>query len=439
MPLKPMVDDKNHKNSWTPQDEGAHYPMMKEWWTIETIFKTLEDNRKWNFMVIASYKMNPPSSFFQYTLFDLKSKKCILRKDIDDDIHKLHFSKNKVDLKYGKSTIRGLYPDYHVHIIDDDQGFEANVKYKAKSLPHWVARDITNGNLPIGLNSYKYGYIPNSDLTGTLKLQNKSYNIEGKGYLEHIWGKWSYENPFQTLSGIKKTFSTYANLGKWWTSNHKPSIPNRISFTTDNDVSGYDWIWGVFDNDWSLFYGNAMFWICEGPAFGVLSVTPDGKNYWEFNDINFHYNKRIYVKKYDIYFPCDLELTGRLDDKKINLRFWLTTDSYEYIDPFKTKGFYKAFILCEMPGQMKGEFSDADQTIKLKGDCKMMPLRQPSILGHNTLKCSIIKPPKGVGIDLDFNSHYLNKRIFTKIHFAPRPKLKFFVKRLKKEDFAIME
>ena len=49
-----MKDKKNpasskEGNPWSPQDEGSHYPMMKEWWTIITIFKTPDDylNASW--------------------------------------------------------------------------------------------------------------------------------------------------------------------------------------------------------------------------------------------------------------------------------------------------------------------------------------------------------------------------------------------------------
>jgi hypothetical protein len=45
-------------------------------------------------------------------------------------------------------------------------------------------------------------------------------------------------------------------------------------------------------------------------------------------------------------------------------------------------------------------------------------------------------PPKGVGIDADLNSHYLKKRITTRLYLAPRPSIKFNVKKLKEEDYS---
>jgi hypothetical protein len=108
---------------------------------------------------------------------------------------------------------------------------------------------------------------------------------------------------------------------------------------------------------------------------------------------------------------------------------------YDYIDPFKHQGFYKAFILAEMPGIMKGTYRDENQDISLKGECKMMPLRQPSILGHNKLAVTLTKPPKGVGIAFDLNSHYLKKKIDASIQILPKPTCSFKMKSIEKEEF----
>jgi hypothetical protein len=436
--VKEMTEEKL-KNPWTPQDEGDHYPIMKEWWTIETIFKTKSDNRKWNLISSFSYKMEDSSSFFQYVLFDITSNKYVAHKECDDAIEKLYFRKNKLDLKYEKSSLYGLYPEYHIHIEDEKEDLIADMKYEAKSLPHWVAQNKTNGYLPIGLNYYRYGFLPNCNLKGTLDFKGKSYEIEGKGYIEHAYGNWSYKYPFLKIQGLRKTISIYAKLGKWWLSQNKIRIPRSISFSTENNVFGYDWIWGIADNNWSLFFGNSMFWINEGPSFGALYVTRNGKNYMEFANVRFFYNKLIRLEKYDIYYPCDMELIGKLDDKKIHMHFWKTTDSYEYIDRYDDNKFYKAWVICEMPGKMEGIYSDRNDTLKLKGDCKIVPLRIPSALGHNSLKFNILLPPMGLGVDVNFNSHFLNKDISTKLRLAPKPCFKFNIKKLKKEEFSNMD
>ena len=429
-----MVKKKN-TNPWTPKDEGSHYPITREWWTYETIFKTKEDKKKYNLMLIMAYNLEIPSCFFQYTLFNIDANKCIIREDIDDDIKKFIHKKNKLELKYKENFVKGLYPNYTLHLENKEKEFNIDIEFDAKSFPHWIAQDITNGELPIGLNFYKYGYIPNCDIKGNFKLKNKKYDLEGFGYVEHVWGDWSYQRPFKKFSNLKKTFSTYLNLGKWWLSEHNPKIPDKLKFASENNIFGYDWAWGVFDNSWSFFYGNILFWLSEGPGFGVFSLTKDGKKYLEFSDFNFKYNKVTYVKEYDIYFATDFEIFGRLKDEKIHLRFFIDKKSHEYIDPFQKQGFYKAFILSEMPAKVEGEYKDKNGIVKLCGDCKMMPLRQPSVLGHNALSFEFIKPPKGVGIKIDFNSHYLKKRIKTNLLLSPKLSFNFNVKKLKKEDF----
>jgi len=59
-----MTQKNNAENPWTPQDEGDHYPVMKEWWCIETLFKTLDDNRKWNIKAAIAYELETPSCWF---------------------------------------------------------------------------------------------------------------------------------------------------------------------------------------------------------------------------------------------------------------------------------------------------------------------------------------------------------------------------------------
>jgi hypothetical protein len=173
-----------------------------------------------------------------------------------------------------------------------------------------------------------------------------------------------------------------------------------------------------------------MFWISKGPSFGVLTIINDINNYLDFSDVNFQYNKCLYIKEYDLYYPKDLTVTGRLDDKKIKLHVWSVFDGYEYIFKFPGKNFYKAIIIPEMPARMNGFYQDKNQTIDLKGDCKLVPQRQSTMFGHNSFKVDFLKPPKGVGISFDLNSHYFKKQIISKIQLAPRPKLKMDIKKI---------
>jgi hypothetical protein len=411
------------ENPWTPQDEGDHSPVLKEWWTVELLFDSPENHKHWNLMITMAYEHDTPSCFFQYVLFDMSLKKCVLDKDINDDITKFHHVKNTLDLRYEQSSLTGAYPSYHLHVQDDEKGLLVDIDFQARSLPHWIAQDVTSGNLPIGLNYYRYGFLPHCDVKGTMTFQGTPMEVKGKGYLEHAWGNWSYTNPLQMLAGIRKTMKTYAHLSRWWLSHHNISFPNCIEFTSENNLFGYDWAWGICENNWSMFYGNSLLWVSEGPSFGSLCVTPDGNQYWEFCNLHFKYNRMLYLKPYDIFYPLELELRGRLEDKTIHLRFISTTENYEYIDPRTKSRFYNAFILSGLPGIVEGTFTDREKTVPLKGECKMTALRQVPKLGHNAIQFSFLKPPQGIGMTIVVDSHYLKKQVVKVCQLAPRPRL----------------
>jgi hypothetical protein len=410
---------KEPTNPWTPQDEGDHYPVAKEWWTTELFFTTKEDHRTWNLITTFAYELETPSCFHQYVLFDLQAKKPILHKDVNDDINKFTHLKNTVDIKYEKSWFQGLYPHYHLHHQDEKQGFIADIDMDAQALPHWIAQEITGGKLPIGLNTFRYGFLPNCALTGTIVLNDKEYTLDGKGYVEHAWGNWSYRNPLQFLGGARETLGTYLRLSHWWLSRNKLHIPSRIGFSLENDMFGYDWLWGVCENNWSFFFGNFLLWISEGPSVGTLYLTADGKQYLEFTDVHFKYNKVKYIHEYDTFYPSDMEVIGVLDEKKIHLRFTSTTEGYEYIDPNKKRKFYKAFILCELPGRVDGTYTDGKQTVSLHGFCKSVPQRQAPSLGHHELALSFLTPPKGLGVSIEMESHRLKRKCTGTIQLAP--------------------
>jgi len=123
-------------------------------------------------------------------------------------------------------------------------------------------------------------------------------------------------------------------------------------------------------------------------------------------------------------------VTGRLEDKTIHLRFWSTTDTYEYLDPYKKGRFYKAFILSELPGRMEGTFTDKKGTIPLQGECKIVPLRQAPLLGHNAVSLEFLTPPKGVGLSVELDFHTFCKRLVATVQLAPRPRISCCLKRI---------
>jgi hypothetical protein len=240
-----------------------------------------------------------------------------------------------------------------------------------------------------------------------------------------------YDNPFVNIKGKKRTLSIYLTFLKWWIMNNKITIPNSIKFATENNPFGYDWSWALFDNGWTLFYGNILSYIMEGPVTGTLIFSKDGKNYKEFNKIYFKYNKTKNSVNYDFVFPTDFEIEARDGKETLNLRFKMTVEPREYLSKFSKGKYFIGFIISEAPGVVEGHYSDGDKEVKLKGIAKIEPQRQVTIFGHNTIKIDFLKPPKGVGISLDLDSHYLSKQLLFNLQLAPRPKINFKIKKTK--------
>jgi hypothetical protein len=418
-------------NPWAPEDEREHFPSVMEWWCAITFFRTIEDNKKWSFKGSFTEWFEKPEkgSILSTTLFDQDTGKYLVygsRNGTD----KLEAAKDRFYVKYDDSFMGGLYPNYEMYFNDKENKIKFNINYKAEALPHWIAQDVTGGWLPLGLGFYRYGFIPKCKVSGTMVMNDKTYHIEGKGYFEHVWGSIRYYNSLENLSELKKSLSIYSKLIGWWIHNHKIRIPKSIKFSTENNPLGYDWAWALLDNGWMIFYGNILFWISEGPIAGALILSKDGKTYTEFCNVHFKYNKTQYSKKYDFYYPTELEATATKGKEKLHLKFKMTSESREYLSRFSSGKYWLGFVICEEPGIVDGYYFDGEKEIKLSGICKIEPQRQASIIGHNSLKIDFVKPPEGVGISFDLDSHYFRKKIFTQIQLVPRPKIKIKFKRI---------
>lgn len=423
-----------NKNPWSPEDEGEHIPSIMEWWCAIAFLKTVEDNKKWSFKGSFAEWFDKPNTIgcvFNTTFFD-KNEKRHYTYTSRDDTKKLEIVKGKLDIKHDGSYLKGLYPNYKMFFHDTKNDIKLDLKYEAKSLPHWIAQDVTNGWLPMGLGFYRYGYIPKCKATGELTIKNKTQKIVGEGYYEHVWGDIWYDNPVGSIKNAGKTLSVYTKLVEHWIKNQKFTIPNSLKFANENNPFGYDWSWALLDNGWTIYYGNFLFWLMDGPMCGLLILSKDGETYNEFWHGHFHYNKIAFSKKYDFCYPREIELTAEKGKEKIHLIFKKTAETREYVSRFKDGGYWQSFVICEAPGIVEGSYTDGEKTIKLSGICKIEPQRQVSTIGHNSLDIKITKPPKGVGLSMDFNSHYFKKKISSKIQLAPIPKINFKIKRISK-------
>ncbi len=414
---------------WKKQVEKDYFPCEREWFCAEAVLRN--KNKKYILKTVFtqwSNKNQPEGSYLSITLFDLKKDKDYSYYSCDKE-NKLETSEREFFICYKNSKIKGNYPNYKLKLFDEENKIEINLDFSAKSSPQLIAYDKTNGYIPMGLGFYKFGFVPRSIVSGTIKIDKEIFEVNGNGYFEHVWGDISYTNPFSTKSDIKKSISSYVKFFEWWKKNQKFKLPKSLEFCSENNPFGYDWIWCVFDNNWSIFYGNIMFWISKGPTAGILYLTKDGNNYSEFLNMRFEYTKMKSSKLYDFYYPVEIELTAENEKEKIFLKCSPVSGSHEGITrPSKSK-YWKGFVVCEVPVKIQGWYENGSEKVILKGNGKFEPQRLVSMFGHNKLKADFCLPPEGFGIDFKLDSNYFQKDLFFKFRFLPELSLKINLKR----------
>jgi hypothetical protein len=398
---------------------------------MEGFYRTLEENKRYSFKTtFTEWLEQKPyriGSFYINSFFDLDTNENY-HTHLRNDTKQLDSATDHLEIQINQCILKGEYPTYRALLNNDKNQVQLNLKFQATANPRFIAQDITDGRLPMGLGTYHYGFIPNGILSGTMMQNNSSYKIDGRGYYEHVWGDFSYINPFK--GNIKQTLNTYAKLLIWRLQNATPTLPKKISLTTENNPFGYDWVWGVFDNGWSFFFGNIMFWLTEGPVFGTFILTRDGKTYQEFSKISFQYTKIQYSAHYDFYYPTEFSIIAENKHEKLRLVFQMTNSPIEYINQFKEDRYYKGFVIIEAPGQVTGTSIKDGEEIPLQGICKIEPQRQISALGHNQLTLSLTKPPNTFGINFSFESHLLKKQLQSNLKFTPWPKCSFSINKI---------
>ena len=363
------------------------------------------------------------------TLFDQETQTTYVYKD-RNDAKRFSTQKNRFSIRFKQSSLQGSYPNYELDVYDAENHVQLHLYVTATSKPHWVAQESTNGFLPFGLSVYRYGFFPRGDIKGTLHIQNQTYTITGVGYFEHVWGDFSYRNMFMNGKGVFRSFSCYAKLLMTWLQNHRITLPNTIMFSSENNPLGYDWIWGVLENGWTFFYGNSLFWLTKGPAAGLFILSKNGETYEEYYSVDFSYPTLGHNKEFDCYYPTSFDVIVKNGKEQLHLRCTMTSEVSTNIFRFPHPTFWKGLVLFESPGHVEGVYSSNGQHQILRGVCKIEPQRQASILDHTHLKMFFVKPPKGVGVFVEFYSRVIGKQINGGLQVFPKIFCMFKIKRI---------
>ncbi|MBD3227553.1 MAG: hypothetical protein GF329_05120 [Candidatus Lokiarchaeota archaeon] len=413
------------ENHWTLDDEREHFPCLMEWWSTQAFLKLKPKSEYWILKATFTQwnkKMKYPGSLLNMIIYNPAEKKHYVYHNLDNK-NKLESSEKGFEIKFEDSLVKGKFPKYIIYLHDKKNNIKIDLNYKSETSPHWIAQNISNGWLPMGFGQYRYGFIPRLKVDADITFKKDKIKSSGIGYYEHVWGNFWYNNPLLGFRNFGKSISTYTKLIGWWIKNHDIKIPNEIHLSSENSPFGYDWSWAFLDNGWSLFYGNILFWLKEGPAPGILILCKGNNDYITFDKIQFYYNDIKKSKYYDFYYPTDFSLLAKKSKKEISINFKIQKEPREYVSKFTDKAFWKAFVICEEQGAVNGYYKDNTGKINFKGIAKIEPQRQISILGHNTVDILIRKPPKEFGIDLEIDSNFFQKKIHGKFKLLPKPKI----------------
>jgi len=421
------------KSSWSIEDEKEHTGASEEWWCVEAFLQT-DNKNNWNIKcsLVKDKRNSSLKSNISILDMDIKNNKIFFKLNKKS---KLSISSDKYLLvKSEDAYIKGKFPNYDICIKVPKKNIELKLKFTAKTTQQWVAQEITNGNLPLGLSFFKYGFIPNIDIKGYLKSDGNVTNVSGVGYFEHVWGNFHFHKPWTKLSYIPKSLALFLRLLLWWLNNFKIKTPESLEFCSENSPLGYDWSWAIFDNGWSLFYGNIMVWIKKGPCIGVLYLYSNDGLYLKFGNIRFKYLKTHYSKKGRCIYPTEFELKAEDSNGKIFLRFKMSTKAREAGGLYKKLQFSNGVLLSQSPGFVEGYYFDGKKKTELKGKCRIEPQRLLPKLGHNELRINFLLPPKGFGILLNYISYYFKKHIEANLQILPKLRISFKIKRIKPGD-----
>lgn len=425
-------------NPWTPEDEGDHFPCSCEWWMFYAALE-LSDGSHWDVSSTFQYgtvqtengtMLKERLQLMYY--FDRDNKKSY---DFSHYTHKddpFTFKKNIVDLKYYNSSLYGLYPNYIVHLEDDEKKFVLDIELDAITLPHWAADEAANGYFPWGLGLARYGFITKLNASGNLTINGIKYLATGIGYYEHAFGNFTYafRKPFSKIKEFIENLPIVIRFTKWYLSEQAYNRPDTLMLSTNN-IFGYDWIWGAFDNGWTLNVGIFHMFnsIEEGPAFGVLSLNIDEKTYYDFADISIKYTRSYYVEQADAYLPLDMEISATKGDKTLFLICNSTTEPYLQITIFPRSKFSCGYGALQTAGVIEGYYKDKEQNISLNGICSIGPYKNFKNTKYNSFKVTLLRPPQGLGVSIETVSHLLGYEMFYKMQLLPYPNFQFYIRR----------
>lgn len=276
-------------------DEGSHYKnntYHQEWWYYIAIFNKEDSELKnWSMMV----------SFNQMGIIDVLF--CAIFEESNINYGgvtnrwkgTMQASGPGVNVIFENSSILGRYPNWHIyaeHKKTNETSVIINVTYKANSLPMWLFFNMgfNNSNSRIG-----HYCIIESDVNGTVIINETSYHVNGVGYHEHSWTNGGKIKQLKSLISCLKKRNKSDGIPEW-------------QFLLDV----WDWSAIFLDNGWNIFSAK----ICQQSPLskilpGSLWITTDkGKHITECNYFQFKYLETINTTIPSLKIPTKIHINA---------------------------------------------------------------------------------------------------------------------------------
>ncbi|MDH7507304.1 MAG: hypothetical protein QHH15_05940 [Candidatus Thermoplasmatota archaeon] len=279
----------------SPQDEGVHFKSIintREWWYFTAVFSNDCELPGWVVTIAFCHlawgdlKLTLKPDVMVITLQSPNGEKYggMINKKRGGilgaiGLLTLDAKTPGVDLKYGKSWAKGVYPDWHVHAEDEDidekNEIVIDLDFFATSSPLW----IHSGRLiDMGEGKIANYVFTGCKVEGKVKINNLEFKVKGTGHHEHSWS------------------------------------PGFLQFS----IKGWDWCYFVLDNGWTIYYTN--YYLTRqiisaettkiNPLTVVIIITNDGKKITKLENVD------VTVEKPDKLFvllkiPVDLGINAK--------------------------------------------------------------------------------------------------------------------------------
>jgi hypothetical protein len=187
-------DDAYHLQYWKG---SAHLPNYTEWWYFN-VYDSSNDVQA-IFSYLVNNPLNQPGGLFWFGIADMAavvySPGGVVTESDFFFAPSLSAGYDNADVKIGDSNgITVIDPNtYRIFGTTRDGRLAWNLRYERAAPPWYAANSFQVSAEPWQQMSWLL-YMPRASVSGTLRVDGKTYQIAAPGYHDHNWGEWDLNN-----------------------------------------------------------------------------------------------------------------------------------------------------------------------------------------------------------------------------------------------------